>query len=70
MNERVDPSLAAGYRVALAGLESERWGFCNRLMAAEAFEAEAQAPCLPTEEFGRAYSACVAKTRPAFEGNL
>jgi hypothetical protein len=68
MNERVDPTLAAGNRVTLAGLESERWGFCIRLMAAEAFEAEAQAMCTPSEDFGRAYRACVAKTRPAFEG--
>jgi hypothetical protein len=69
MNDRVDRSLAAGSRVTRAGLEAGRRGFCNRLMAPEAFKAEAQAPCMPSEDFGRACRACVATTRPACEGN-
>jgi enoyl-CoA hydratase/carnithine racemase len=32
-------------------------------------EAQAQALCMLTEDFGRAYRAFVAKTRPTFEGN-
>ena len=32
-------------------------------------EAQAQALCMMTEDFGRAYRAFVAKQRPTFEGN-
>jgi enoyl-CoA hydratase/carnithine racemase len=32
-------------------------------------EAEAQAICMQTEDFHRAYHAFVAKERPVFEGN-
>jgi enoyl-CoA hydratase/carnithine racemase len=89
--------------------EGERWGFFNRLVGADALEAEAmalaralaagptfahgitktqlnqewsmsleqaieaeaqaQAICMQTEDFARAYRAFVAKQRPAFEGN-
>jgi enoyl-CoA hydratase/carnithine racemase len=89
--------------------EGERWGFFNRLVAAEALEdeamalaralaagptfahgitktqlnqewsmsldqaieseAQAQAICMRTKDFERAYRAFVAKERPAFEGN-
>lgn len=34
-----------------------------------AFEANAQALCMQTEDYGRAYRAFVAKTTPVFEGN-
>jgi enoyl-CoA hydratase/carnithine racemase len=37
-------------------------------MAIEA-EAQAQAICMQTEDFGRAYRAFVAKEKPVFEGN-
>ena len=89
--------------------EGERWGFFNRLVAADALEAEAmalarrlaagptfahgmtkmqlnqewsmsleqaieaeaqaQAICMQTKDFERAYRAFVAKEAPAFEGN-
>jgi enoyl-CoA hydratase/carnithine racemase len=89
--------------------EGERWGFYNRLVAAEALtpealalarqlaagptfahgitktqlnqewsmgleqaieaEAQAQAICMQTRDFERAYRAFVAKERPVFEGN-
>ena len=89
--------------------EGERWGFFNRLMAADVLahqalalardlatgptfahgitktqldqewsmsleqaiesEAQAQAICMQTRDFERAYRAFVAKERPAFEGN-
>jgi enoyl-CoA hydratase/carnithine racemase len=89
--------------------EGERWGFYNRLVAADALadealslgrqlaagptfahgitktqlnqewsmgldqaieaEAQAQAICMQTKDFGRAYRAFVAKERPTFEGN-
>lgn len=89
--------------------EGERWGFFNRLVAAEALEAEAvalaqrlaegpnfahgitktmlnqewamgleqaieaeaqaQAICMQTADFERAYRAFVAKKKPVFEGN-
>jgi enoyl-CoA hydratase/carnithine racemase len=32
-------------------------------------EAQAQAICMATRDFGRAYEAFAAKTRPAFEGD-
>ena len=32
-------------------------------------EAQAQALCMLTEDFGRAYEAFVAKQKPVFEGN-
>jgi enoyl-CoA hydratase/carnithine racemase len=91
------------------GTEAERWGFYNRLVAAEelagaartlarsladgpavahattkqclhlewnmsvdqaiASEAEAQATCMETEDFARAYRAFVAKTPVIFEGD-
>jgi enoyl-CoA hydratase/carnithine racemase len=89
--------------------EGERWGFFNRLIAADGLEpeamrmgralaagptfahgitktqlnqewsmsleqaieaeAQAQAICMQTEDFARAYRAFVAKERPIFEGN-
>jgi enoyl-CoA hydratase/carnithine racemase len=89
--------------------EGERWGFFNRLVAADALEAEAlalarriaagptfangitktqlnqewamsldqaieaeaqaQAICMQTQDFERAYRAFVAKQKPVFEGN-
>jgi enoyl-CoA hydratase/carnithine racemase len=89
--------------------EGERWGFFNRLVAADALdaaaheqarqlaagplfahamtktmlnqewamsveqaieaEAQAQAICMQTRDFRRAYDAFVAKTAPRFEGN-
>jgi enoyl-CoA hydratase/carnithine racemase len=89
--------------------EGDRWGFFNKLVAAEALEqealalarriasgptfangitktqlvqewsmsldqaieaeAQAQAICMQTKDFGRAYRAFVAKEKPAFEGN-
>jgi enoyl-CoA hydratase/carnithine racemase len=89
--------------------EGERWGFFNRLVAADALEAEAlalarriaagptfangitktqlnqewamsldqaieaeaqaQAICMQTQDFERAYHAFVAKQKPVFEGN-
>jgi enoyl-CoA hydratase/carnithine racemase len=89
--------------------EGERWGFFNRLVAADRLEAEAlalatslatgptfahamtktmlhqefamalddaieaealaQAVCMQTQDFRRAYEAFVAKARPTFEGN-
>jgi enoyl-CoA hydratase/carnithine racemase len=39
------------------------------LDAAIDYEAEAQAVCMETEDFARAYRAFVAKQTPAFEGN-
>ena len=94
---------------ALGGEEAERWGFFNRLAAADnvqseagklaldlangptfanamtkrmldmewamsietAIEAEAvaQALCMETEDFARAYRAFAAKQKPVFEGN-
>ena len=93
----------------MSAQEGERWGFFNRLVAAEALEdeamglaralaagptfahgitktqlnqewsmsldqaieseAQAQAICMQTKDFERAYRAFVAKERPAFEGN-
>jgi enoyl-CoA hydratase/carnithine racemase len=94
---------------SMTAQEGERWGFFNRLVAADALEADAmalartlaagptfahgitktqlnqewsmsleqaieaeaqaQAICMQTEDFARAYRAFVAKERPAFEGN-
>ena len=94
---------------SMDGAEAERWGFYNRLVAADrvlaeaqamaaslaagptfangitktmlhqewamtleqAIEAEAQAQaiCMLTEDFGRAYRAFAAKQKPQFEGN-
>ena len=94
---------------SMTAQEGERWGFFNRLIAADALEADAmalartlaagptfahgitktqlnqewsmsleqaieaeaqaQAICMQTEDFARAYRAFVAKERPAFEGN-
>jgi enoyl-CoA hydratase/carnithine racemase len=94
---------------SMTAREGERWGFFNRLVAADALEADAmalartlaagptfahgitktqlnqewsmsleqaieaeaqaQAICMQTEDFARAYRAFVAKERPAFEGN-
>ena len=93
----------------MSGEEGERWGFYNRLVPAEALEAEAlelaarivsgptfahgitktqlnqewsmgldqaieaeaqaQAICMQTKDFERAYRAFVAKEKPVFEGN-
>lgn len=94
---------------AISGPEAERWGFFNRLVAADALlaeatalaaelangptyanamtkrmlemewamsvndaieaEAVAQALCMTTEDFGRAYRAFAEKRKPVFEGN-
>lgn len=94
---------------AMSAEEGERWGFYNRLVAADALEtealalarriaagptfangitktqlnqewsmgleqaieaeAQAQAICMQTQDFERAYRAFVAKQRPVFEGN-
>ncbi len=94
---------------AMDGAEAERWGFFNRLCAADALlteaqalagqiaagpnfahamtkkcmhqewsmgvdeaieaEAQAQAICMQTRDFGRAYHAFAARQRPVFEGN-
>jgi enoyl-CoA hydratase/carnithine racemase len=94
---------------AMTAQEGERWGFFNRLVAADALEdealalarrivsgptfangitksqliaewsmsldqaieaeAQAQAICMQTEDFERAYRAFVAKAKPTFEGN-
>jgi enoyl-CoA hydratase/carnithine racemase len=94
---------------AMTAEEGERWGFFNRLVAADALErealtlarriaagptfangitktqlnqewsmsldqaieaeAQAQAICMQTKDFERAYHAFVAKQKPAFEGN-
>jgi enoyl-CoA hydratase/carnithine racemase len=94
---------------SMDGVEAERWGFYNRVVAAdkvvaeaqalaatlasgptfahtmtkrclhqewdmaidEAIEAEAQAQaiCMQTKDYGRAYRAFVAKQKPVFEGN-
>jgi enoyl-CoA hydratase/carnithine racemase len=91
------------------GIEAERWGFYNRLVATDVLlpeawslarglaegpsfahtvtkrslhaewavpvdeaisaEAEAQALCMQTEDFARAYRAFVEKQPPVFEGN-
>lgn len=94
---------------SMTAQEGERWGFFNKIVAAEALEqealklahriasgptfangvtktqlnqewsmsldqaieaeAQAQAICMQTEDFERAYRAFVAKQKPAFEGN-
>ncbi|WP_048647290.1 enoyl-CoA hydratase family protein [Nitratireductor soli] len=94
---------------SMSAEEGERWGFYNRLVSAEALEAEAlgmagriaagptfahgitktqlnhewsmgleqaieaeaqaQAICMQTRDFERAYNAFVAKEKPVFEGN-
>jgi enoyl-CoA hydratase/carnithine racemase len=94
---------------AMSADEGERWGFWNRLVAADDLEAEAvawakkiaegpnfghmmtktmlqqewnmsldqaieaeaqaQAICMQTEDFTRAFNAFVAKEKPVFEGN-
>jgi enoyl-CoA hydratase/carnithine racemase len=94
---------------AMTAQEGERWGFFNRLVAADALEkealdlacriaagpnfahgitktqlnqewsmsleqaieaeAQAQAICMQTKDFERAYRAFVAKEKPVFEGN-
>jgi enoyl-CoA hydratase/carnithine racemase len=94
---------------AMTAQEGERWGFFNKLVAAEALEqealtlarriaagptfangitktqlnqewsmsldqaieaeAQAQAICMQTKDFERAYRAFVAKEKPVFEGN-
>jgi len=94
---------------AMSAEEGERWGFYNRLVAADALEqealtlarriasgptfangitktqlvaewsmalddaieaeAQAQAICMQTKDFERAYRAFVAKQKPVFEGN-
>lgn len=94
---------------AMSAEDGERWGFYNRIVAADALlaeatrsarelaegptfahaitkemlnrewsmsiddaleaEAQAQAICMQTEDFRRAYRAFVAKTKPSFEGN-
>ncbi|MHB2267281.1 enoyl-CoA hydratase family protein [Aliihoeflea sp. PC F10.4] len=94
---------------SMSAEEGERWGYYNRLVAADALEADAmkiasqiasgptfahgitktqlnqewsmgleqaieaeaqaQAICMQTQDFSRAYQAFVAKQRPVFEGN-
>lgn len=53
--------------------EGERWGFFNRLVpagqAADEALAQAQAICMQTGDFKRAYRAFVKKEKPVFEGN-
>ena len=41
----------------------------NRLMITGPAEAQAQAICMQTQDFARAYHAFVAKQKPVFEGN-
>jgi enoyl-CoA hydratase/carnithine racemase len=97
------------YGRSLGAEEGERWGFFNKVVAADALDAEAQswaaklvagpafanamtknqlhqewsmsldmaieaeaqaqAICMQTKDFERAYNAFVAKTQPVFEGN-
>jgi enoyl-CoA hydratase/carnithine racemase len=56
---------------SMSGDEAVQWGFFNRLVAPEqlAAEAQAQAICMQTEDFRRAYRAFVAKQKPVFEGD-
>src|SRR5262249_1707586 len=58
------PSVAHGVTTRCLHLE---WNMS--VDAAIATEAEAQALCMQTEDFARAYRAFVAKQPPAFEGN-
>ena len=63
-------SLAHGPTVAHATTKRclrEEWDMS--LDEAIVHEAEAQADCMETEDFARAYHAFVAKTRPVFEGD-
>ena len=53
----------------LGGEEGERWGFFNRLCAPEDVLAQAQALCMLTQDFHRAYHAFVAKQKPVFQGD-
>jgi enoyl-CoA hydratase/carnithine racemase len=56
---------------SMGGEEAERWGFFNRLCAPDAVvaEAQAQAICMATQDFERAFEAFAAKRKPVFEGN-
>ncbi len=61
---------------SMSAEEGQAWGFFNRLIAPEALfdaaidaEAEAQAVCMQTEDFRRAYRAFATKQKPEFEGN-
>ncbi len=77
--ERADLAAAArDTALALAGGPSFATGLTKRMLHMEwamgvddAIEAEAvaQALCMRTEDFGRAYRAFAAKTKPAFEGD-
>ncbi len=55
----------------LGAEEAERWGFYNRVYTPESVlgEAQAQAICMATNDFHRAYHAFVAKQTPVFEGD-
>src|ERR1019366_5380513 len=64
-------SLAAGPTFAHAMTKKcihQEWDMS--IDAAIAAEAQAQAICMQTKDFGRAYRAFAAKQRPVFEGNL
>ena len=54
---------------SMDGTEAERWGFYTKLCAPETVLADAQAICMQTQDYGRAYRAFVAKSKPVFEGN-
>ena len=51
--------------------EGERWGFHNRIVAPDALlgEAQAQAICMATQDFRRAFEAFAAKRQPEFKGD-
>jgi enoyl-CoA hydratase/carnithine racemase len=79
MNEskdaRIDPALLAGNRRPAEG-PSFANGITKTMLHQEwamtleqAIEAEAQALCMLTQDFTRAYEAFVAKQKPRFEGN-
>ena len=63
-------SLAAGPTFAHSMTKTmldQEWDMC--LPAAIEAEAQAQAICMQTQDFERAYHAFLAKERPVFEGN-
>ena len=56
---------------AMDGGEAERFGFYNRLCEPDAVlaEAQAQAICMQTKDYERAYEAFVKKQKPVFNGD-
>jgi enoyl-CoA hydratase/carnithine racemase len=81
-NRLVSPDALQAEATALARSLAEGPGFAHAMTKkslhaewsmsideAIAFEAEAQAVCMQTKDFARAYRAFVAKTPPAFEGD-